>query len=42
LGSASCRWPNGEFYIVSALSKADAIILLDELGNTAKAESDLG
>jgi hypothetical protein len=28
-----CRWPNGEFSIVSARTKADAIVALDEVGN---------
>jgi hypothetical protein len=28
-----CRWPNGEFSIVSARTKADAIVELDEVGN---------
>ena len=28
-----CRWPNGEFSIVNARTKADAIELLDEWGN---------
>ena len=28
-----CRWPNGEFSIVNAKSKADAIERLDEWGN---------
>ena len=28
-----CRWPNGEFSIVSARTKDDAIELLDEWGN---------
>src|SRR5438270_8182032 len=28
-----CRWPNGEFSIVSARTKADAIVELDEIGN---------
>src|SRR5260370_33312323 len=28
-----CRWPNGDFSIVSAATKADAVELLDELGN---------
>jgi hypothetical protein len=29
-----CRWPNGSFSIVNASSKADAVELLDEFGNT--------
>jgi hypothetical protein len=32
-----CRWPNGEFSIVSARTKADAIELLDEWGNAEQA-----
>jgi hypothetical protein len=28
-----CRWPNGEFSIVNARTKDDAIVLLDEWGN---------
>jgi hypothetical protein len=32
-----CRWPNGEFSIVSAKTKADAIELLDEWGNAEQA-----
>ena len=32
-----CRWPNGEFSIVSATTKADAIELLDEWGNAEQA-----
>jgi hypothetical protein len=32
-----CRWPNGEFSIVSAKTKADAIELLDEFGNAEQA-----
>jgi hypothetical protein len=28
-----CRWQNGDFSAVSAASKADAIELLDEVGN---------
>ena len=32
-----CRWPNGEFSIVSAATKDDAIILLDEWGNAEQA-----
>ena len=28
-----CRWPNGEFSIVNAKTKDDAIELLDEWGN---------
>ena len=33
-----CRWPNGEFSIVSARSKGDAIVLLDEWGNAEQAQ----
>jgi hypothetical protein len=32
-----CRWPNGEFSIVSAKTKADAVELLDEWGNAEQA-----
>ena len=32
-----CRWPNGEFSIVNAATKEDAIILLDEWGNAEQA-----
>jgi hypothetical protein len=32
-----CRWPNGEFSVVSARSKSDAIELLDEWGNAEQA-----
>ena len=32
-----CRWPNGEFSVVSAKSKSDAIELLDEWGNAEQA-----
>jgi hypothetical protein len=32
-----CRWPNGEFSIVNAKSKGDAIALLDEWGNAEQA-----
>ena len=32
-----CRWPNGEFSIVSAKTKGDAIELLDEWGNAEQA-----
>jgi hypothetical protein len=32
-----CRWPNGEFSIVSAATKDDAIVLLDEWGNAEQA-----
>jgi len=28
-----CRWPNGDFSVVNAASKTDAIYLLDEVGN---------
>ena len=33
-----CRWPNGEFSIVSATNRADAIELLDEWGNAEQAQ----
>jgi hypothetical protein len=33
-----CRWPNGDFSIVSAATKADAIEMLDELGNAEYAK----
>jgi hypothetical protein len=32
-----CRWPNGEFSIVSSRTKHDAIELLDEWGNAEQA-----
>ena len=32
-----CRWPNGEFSIVNAATKDDAIIMLDEWGNAEQA-----
>lgn len=32
-----CRWPNGDFSIVNARTKSDAIELLDELGNAEQA-----
>jgi len=32
-----CRWPNGEFSVVSAKTKSDAIELLDEWGNAEQA-----
>jgi hypothetical protein len=32
-----CRWPNGEFSIVSARTKDDAIELLDEWENAEQA-----
>ena len=32
-----CRWPNGDFSIVSARSKSDAIEMLDEWGNAEQA-----
>jgi hypothetical protein len=32
-----CRWPNGDFSIVSAGTKSDAIELLDEWGNAEQA-----
>jgi hypothetical protein len=32
-----CRWPNGEFSIVSARTRADAIEALDEWGNAEQA-----
>ena len=28
-----CRWPNGDFSVVKASSKDEAIELLDEIGN---------
>jgi hypothetical protein len=33
-----CRWPNGEFSIVSAPNRADAVELLDEWGNAEQAQ----
>jgi hypothetical protein len=32
-----CRWPNGDFSIVSAATKSDAVELLDEWGNAEQA-----
>lgn len=32
-----CRWPNGEFSILSARNKSEAIIQLDEWGNAEQA-----
>jgi hypothetical protein len=32
-----CRWPSGEFSIVSAKTKDDAIVLLDEWGDAEEA-----
>src|SRR5579862_2569399 len=32
-----CRWPNGDFSIVSAKTKGDAIAMLDEWGNAEQA-----
>lgn len=32
-----CRWPNGEFSVVSARTRSDAIELLDEWGNAEQA-----
>jgi len=32
-----CRWPNGEFSIVNAKTKGDAIEMLDEWGNAEQA-----
>jgi hypothetical protein len=32
-----CRWPNGDFSVVSARTKSDAIELLDEWGNAEQA-----
>jgi hypothetical protein len=32
-----CRWPNGDFSIVSAATKEEAVILLDEWGNAERA-----
>src|SRR5436190_1986526 len=31
-GMYLCRWPNGDFSIVKARNKREAILLLDELG----------
>jgi hypothetical protein len=28
-----CRWPNGDFSVVDAASRKDAIVRLDEVGN---------
>jgi hypothetical protein len=36
-----CRWPNGEFSIVNAKTKGDAIELLDEWGNAEQASLTL-
>jgi len=36
-----CRWPSGEFSIVSARTKSEAIILLDEWGNAEQAKVSL-
>jgi hypothetical protein len=33
-----CRWQNGDFSAVSASSKNDAIVLLDEVGNAEVCE----
>jgi hypothetical protein len=33
-----CRWPNGDFSIVSAATKSDAVELLDEWGNAEQAK----
>ena len=32
-----CRWPNGDFSIVNARNKGDAIEMLDEWGNAEQA-----
>ena len=32
-----CRWPNGDFSIVSAQDREDAVIQLDEWGNAEQA-----
>jgi hypothetical protein len=32
-----CRWPNGDFSVVSARTKGDAIVMLDEWGNAEQA-----
>jgi hypothetical protein len=32
-----CRWPNGDFSVVNARTKGDAIEMLDELGNAEQA-----
>ena len=32
-----CRWPNGDFSVVSARTKSDAIVMLDEWGNAEQA-----
>jgi hypothetical protein len=32
-----CRWPNGDFSIVNARTKGDAIVMLDEWGNAEQA-----
>src|SRR5882757_6840161 len=32
-----CRWPNGDFSIVNAKNKGDAIEMLDEWGNAEQA-----
>ena len=32
-----CRWPNGDFSIVNAKTKCDAIEMLDEWGNAEQA-----
>jgi hypothetical protein len=36
-----CRWPNGEFSVVSATTKGDAIELLDEWGSAEQASLTL-
>jgi hypothetical protein len=33
-----CRWPNGSFSVVGAANKAEAVIELDEIGDTDGAE----
>jgi hypothetical protein len=32
-----CRWPNGDFSIVNARTKGEAIEMLDEWGNAEQA-----
>jgi hypothetical protein len=32
-----CRWPNGDFSIVNAKTKGEAIEMLDEWGNAERA-----
>ena len=33
-----CRWPNGDFSVVDAASRKDAIVRLDEVGNAELAD----